>query len=68
MIERTQWRIEHLGQSGRWRQIGFPQSLTEAHSLFERAIRDYPSDHLVRLVDGDRVLQIAPATWCFDEK
>lgn len=47
-LVRTQWRIEALGTGKRWRQIGFPKTLAEAHSLFERALREYPSDRLVR--------------------
>jgi hypothetical protein len=64
-IVRTQWRVEHRG-NGRWVQIGFPVSLSEAWELFERAVADYPADGLIRLMDGDQVLKVTPATWCWE--
>jgi hypothetical protein len=59
----NKWRVESRG-FGRWRQIGFPDNLAEAWELYERALRDYPADTLIRLVDGDQVPKVAPATWC----
>ena len=64
-LVRTQWRVEYRA-TGRWVQIGFPANLAEAWELFERAVNDYPADYLVRLVDGDQVLKVAPAVWCME--
>lgn len=60
---RTHWKIEVFGISREWRQIGFPDNETEAFELFERAVREYPSDMMVRLRDGETVRTFRPAEW-----
>jgi hypothetical protein len=59
----TRWKVELLSRGG-WRQIGFPDDEAEARKLFERAIREYPADWLIRLREGEEVRKVQPAEWC----
>jgi hypothetical protein len=57
------WKVEWRGRT-RWIQIGFPDSETEARKMFERACQEYPSDHLIRIREGEEVRDIRTAQWC----
>jgi hypothetical protein len=60
------WKIEWLGFTKRWRQIGYPADEAEALRLFAYAVHDYPADHLVRLVRPNGSTVVKPAQWALE--
>jgi hypothetical protein len=52
-IENTGWKIEWRGANGSWWRIGRYGDEAEARQTFQRAVREYPADTLIRLVRPD---------------
>jgi hypothetical protein len=50
-------KIEVRVKTG-WRQMAWPDDEAEALQMFQRTLRDYPTDYFVRIVRDDGSVQI----------
>jgi hypothetical protein len=57
------WLVEWLGH-GVWHPFAGTDNEAKATHYFERASREYPTDTLIRLRNGDTVLRREPANGC----